>query len=96
MHVRAAAGSVHVTAVLHSALQEFEIELEGSQTLRLICYEKSYNKNRQNREDGDAGDQIIGRGQIPVRPQLPAPVRPGCFTARKLPLSHTYTHTLAP
>lgn len=92
----AAAGSVHVTAALHSALQEFEIELEGSQTLRLICYEKSYNKNRQNREDGDAGDQIIGRGQIPVRPQLPAAraVRPGGFTARKLPLTHTQTLAL--
>ncbi|CAF93757.1 unnamed protein product, partial [Tetraodon nigroviridis] len=51
--------------------EEFEIELEGSQTLRLLCYEKCYSKNRQNREDGDTGDQIIGRGQIPVRPQLP-------------------------
>uniref|UniRef100_H3DQD8 BCR activator of RhoGEF and GTPase n=1 Tax=Tetraodon nigroviridis TaxID=99883 RepID=H3DQD8_TETNG len=50
--------------------EEFEIELEGSQTLRLLCYEKCYSKNRQNREDGDTGDQIIGRGQIPLRLHL--------------------------
>uniref|UniRef100_A0A674P6E1 BCR activator of RhoGEF and GTPase n=1 Tax=Takifugu rubripes TaxID=31033 RepID=A0A674P6E1_TAKRU len=50
--------------------EEFEIELEGSQTLRLLCYEKSYNKTRQNREDGDSADHIIGRGQIPLNLQM--------------------------
>lgn len=47
-------------------LQEFEIELEGSQTLRLLCYEKCYNKSKQNREEADSSDRIIGKGQIPV------------------------------
>lgn len=50
-----------------SSPQEFEIELEGSQTLRLLCYEKSYNKSKQNKEDGDGTDRIMGKGQIPVR-----------------------------
>uniref|UniRef100_A0A8C7XE09 BCR activator of RhoGEF and GTPase n=1 Tax=Oryzias sinensis TaxID=183150 RepID=A0A8C7XE09_9TELE len=45
--------------------EEFEIELEGSQTLRLLCYEKSYNKTKQNKEDGDGTDRIMGKGQIP-------------------------------
>lgn len=48
------------------SLKEFEIELEGSQTLRLLCYEKSYNKTKQNKEDGDGTDRIMGKGQIPV------------------------------
>lgn len=46
--------------------QEFEIELEGSQTLRLLCYEKCYNKTKQNKEDGDSTDHIMGKGQILV------------------------------
>uniref|UniRef100_A0A3Q3LDS5 BCR activator of RhoGEF and GTPase n=1 Tax=Mastacembelus armatus TaxID=205130 RepID=A0A3Q3LDS5_9TELE len=49
--------------------EEFEIELEGSQTLRLLCYEKSYNKTKQNKEDGDSTDRIMGKGQIPLDPQ---------------------------
>uniref|UniRef100_A0A668SVG0 Uncharacterized protein n=1 Tax=Oreochromis aureus TaxID=47969 RepID=A0A668SVG0_OREAU len=49
--------------------EEFEIELEGSQTLRLLCYEKSYNKTKQNKEDGDGTDRIMGKGQIPLDPQ---------------------------
>ncbi|ROL47498.1 Breakpoint cluster region protein [Anabarilius grahami] len=44
--------------------EEFEIELEGSQTLRLLCYEKSYNKAKINKEDGESTDRIIGKGQI--------------------------------
>lgn len=47
--------------------QEFEIDLEGSQTLRLLCYEKCYNKTKQNKEDGESTDRIMGKGQIPVR-----------------------------
>lgn len=46
--------------------KEFEIELEGSQTLRLLCYEKCYNKTKQNKEDGESTDRIMGKGQIPV------------------------------
>ncbi|XP_041916111.1 breakpoint cluster region protein isoform X1 [Alosa sapidissima] len=49
--------------------EEFEIELEGSQTLRLLCYEKSYNKTKLNKEDGDSTDHIMGKGQIPLDPQ---------------------------
>uniref|UniRef100_A0A8C4DW26 Breakpoint cluster region protein n=1 Tax=Dicentrarchus labrax TaxID=13489 RepID=A0A8C4DW26_DICLA len=47
--------------------EEFEIELEGSQTLRLLCYEKCYNKTKQNKEDGESADRIMGKGQIPCR-----------------------------
>uniref|UniRef100_A0A8C5EFE3 Breakpoint cluster region protein-like n=1 Tax=Gouania willdenowi TaxID=441366 RepID=A0A8C5EFE3_GOUWI len=49
--------------------EEFEIDLEGSQTLRLLCYEKCYNKTKQNKEDGESTDRIMGKGQIPLDPQ---------------------------
>ncbi|XP_031434279.1 breakpoint cluster region protein isoform X3 [Clupea harengus] len=49
--------------------EEFEIELEGSQTLRLLCYEKCYNKTKLNKEDGESTDRIMGKGQIPLDPQ---------------------------
>ncbi|CAB1319621.1 unnamed protein product [Coregonus sp. 'balchen'] len=49
--------------------EEFEIELEGSQTLRLLCYEKCYNKARQNKEDGENTDRIMAKGQIQLDPQ---------------------------
>ncbi|KAG7266250.1 hypothetical protein CRUP_008589 [Coryphaenoides rupestris] len=49
--------------------EEFEIDLEGSQTLRLLCYEKSYSKTRQNKDDWESADRIIGKGQIPLDPQ---------------------------
>lgn len=47
-------------------LQEFEIELEGSQTLRILCYEKCYNKAKLTKEDGETTDRIMGKGQIQV------------------------------
>ncbi|KTG46480.1 hypothetical protein cypCar_00004130 [Cyprinus carpio] len=50
--------------------EEFEIELEGSQTLRLLCYEKSYNKAKMNKEDGESTDRIMGKGQIALDPQM--------------------------
>ncbi|KAK9391427.1 breakpoint cluster region protein [Crotalus adamanteus] len=46
--------------------EEFEIELEGSQTLRILCYEKSYHKSK---EDGETTDRIVGKGQIQLDPQ---------------------------
>ncbi|CAB1321783.1 unnamed protein product [Coregonus sp. 'balchen'] len=49
--------------------EEFEIELEGSQTVRLLCYEKCYNKAKQNKEDGENTDRIIAKGQIQLDPQ---------------------------
>lgn len=48
-------------------LQEFEIELEGSQTLRILCYEKCYNKTKITKEDGENTDRIVGKGQVQVR-----------------------------
>ena len=55
-------------------LQEFEIELEGSQTLRILCYEKCYNKTKVTKEDGESTDRIMGKGQVQVRP-LPSSAR---------------------
>ncbi|XP_024132036.1 PH_BCR_vertebrate and RhoGAP_Bcr domain-containing protein [Oryzias melastigma] len=49
--------------------EEFEIELEGSQTLRLLCYEKCCSKTKQNKEDGEFTDKIIAKGQIKLDPQ---------------------------
>ncbi|XP_029016955.2 LOW QUALITY PROTEIN: PH_BCR_vertebrate and RhoGAP_Bcr domain-containing protein [Betta splendens] len=49
--------------------EEFEIELEGSQTLRLLCYEKYCNKIKQNKEDGEITDKIVAKGQIKLDPQ---------------------------
>ncbi|KAI7795594.1 putative breakpoint cluster region protein [Triplophysa rosa] len=50
--------------------EEFEIELEGSQTLRLLCYEKSYNKAKMTKEDGESTDRIMGKGQMALDPQM--------------------------
>ncbi|XP_077456802.1 breakpoint cluster region protein isoform X1 [Stigmatopora argus] len=49
--------------------EEFEIELEGSQMLRLLCYEKSCGKPKQSKEDGEMTDKIIVKGQIKLDPQ---------------------------
>ncbi|XP_061622654.1 PH_BCR_vertebrate and RhoGAP_Bcr domain-containing protein isoform X1 [Phyllopteryx taeniolatus] len=49
--------------------EEFEIELEGSQTLRLLCYEKSCSKPKQSKEDGEVTDKIMVKGQIKLDPQ---------------------------
>lgn len=57
--------------------QEFEIELEGSQTLRILCYEKCYNKMKMAKEDGESADKLMGKGQVQV--SLPHPATP-CHT----------------
>ncbi|KAJ1093491.1 hypothetical protein NDU88_006591 [Pleurodeles waltl] len=49
--------------------EEFEIELEGSQTLRILCYEKCYNKTKITKEDGETTDRIMGKGQLQLDPQ---------------------------
>lgn len=59
-------------------LQEFEIELEGSQTLRILCYEKCYNKMKIPKEDGENTDRIMGKGQVQVR--LPPSSAPVCLS----------------
>lgn len=50
--------------------QEFEIELEGSQYLRILCYEKCYDKSMLNKDDNEIVDKIMGKGQVQVRRQL--------------------------
>uniref|UniRef100_A0A3Q2EAH0 BCR activator of RhoGEF and GTPase n=1 Tax=Cyprinodon variegatus TaxID=28743 RepID=A0A3Q2EAH0_CYPVA len=49
--------------------EEFEIELEGSQTLRLLCYEKCCPKTKQSKEEGEITDKIVAKGQIKLDPQ---------------------------
>ncbi|XP_062887727.1 PH_BCR_vertebrate and RhoGAP_Bcr domain-containing protein isoform X1 [Mobula hypostoma] len=49
--------------------EEFEIELEGSQTLRILSYEKCYNKTKLPKEDAEITDKIMGKGQIQLEPQ---------------------------
>ncbi|KAM9846694.1 active breakpoint cluster region-related protein isoform 1-T1 [Aulostomus maculatus] len=49
--------------------EEFEIELEGSQYLRILCYEKCYDKSMLNKDDNEIVDKIMGKGQIQLDPQ---------------------------
>ncbi|XP_073716778.1 active breakpoint cluster region-related protein isoform X2 [Misgurnus anguillicaudatus] len=49
--------------------EEFEIELEGSQCLRILCYENCYDKSKLNREDNEIVDKIMGKGQVQLDPQ---------------------------
>lgn len=51
--------------------QEFEIELEGSQYLRILCYENCYDKTMLNKDDNEIVDKIMGKGQVQVRGRLP-------------------------
>lgn len=53
-----------------SVFQEFEIELEGSQTLRLLCYEKCCTKTKQSKDDAEMTDKIMAKGQIKVQRQI--------------------------
>lgn len=54
--------SIHLFVIL----QEFEIELEGSQCLRILCYEKCYDKSKINKDDNEIVDKIMGKGQVQV------------------------------
>ncbi|XP_051013950.1 active breakpoint cluster region-related protein isoform X2 [Acomys russatus] len=49
--------------------EEFEIELEGSQSLRILCYEKCYDKTKVNKDSNEIVDKIMGKGQIQLDPQ---------------------------
>lgn len=69
---------VFIALSFPGALQEFEIELEGSQTLRILCYEKCYNKMKLTKEDGESTDRIMGKGQIQVRLYLTNSCYPYC------------------
>ncbi|XP_040588252.1 breakpoint cluster region protein isoform X2 [Mesocricetus auratus] len=53
--------------------EEFEIELEGSQTLRILCYEKCYNKMKITKEDGESADKLMGKGQLQEKGTSPGP-----------------------
>lgn len=64
---------IHLTSHQHVSvlnsfvlLQEFEIELEGSQCLRILCYEKCYDKSKLNKDDNEIVDKIMGKGQVQV------------------------------
>ncbi|XP_042194304.1 active breakpoint cluster region-related protein isoform X2 [Callorhinchus milii] len=50
--------------------EEFEIELEGSQSLRILCYEKSYDKSKLNKDDNEIVDKIMGKGQVQLDSQM--------------------------
>ncbi|XP_043850988.1 breakpoint cluster region protein [Dromiciops gliroides] len=50
--------------------EEFEIELEGSQTLRILCYEKCYHKTKLSKDDGETSDRMMGKGQLQLDPQV--------------------------
>ncbi|XP_069471339.1 active breakpoint cluster region-related protein isoform X6 [Ambystoma mexicanum] len=49
--------------------EEFEIELEGSQCFRILCYEKCYDKSKLNKDNNEIVDKIMGKGQIQLDPQ---------------------------
>uniref|UniRef100_A0A8C0J5E2 ABR activator of RhoGEF and GTPase n=1 Tax=Chelonoidis abingdonii TaxID=106734 RepID=A0A8C0J5E2_CHEAB len=49
--------------------EEFEIELEGSQSLRILCYEKCYDKTKLNKDNNEIVDKIMGKGQVQLDPQ---------------------------
>ncbi|XP_075389766.1 breakpoint cluster region protein isoform X2 [Tenrec ecaudatus] len=49
--------------------EEFEIDLEGSQTLRILCYEKCYQRAKLAKEDGESTDRMMGKGQVQLEPQ---------------------------
>ncbi|XP_023364607.1 breakpoint cluster region protein [Otolemur garnettii] len=78
--------------------EEFEIELEGSQTLRLLCYEKCYNKTKMSKEDGETTDRLMGKGQVQVRLPSPPTFCPGALGDtglawhRLAPVCRVYSH----
>ncbi|MGH0136384.1 UNVERIFIED_CONTAM: hypothetical protein FKN15_040816 [Acipenser sinensis] len=44
--------------------EEFEIELEGSQCLRILCYETCYDKSKLSKDDNEIVDKIMGKWQV--------------------------------
>uniref|UniRef100_A0A3P9ALL4 Active breakpoint cluster region-related protein n=1 Tax=Esox lucius TaxID=8010 RepID=A0A3P9ALL4_ESOLU len=59
----------HQTDHYGNECPEFEIELEGSQCLRILCYEKCYDKMKLNKDDNEIVDIIMGKGQVQLDPQ---------------------------
>ncbi|KAI7812351.1 putative active breakpoint cluster region-related protein [Triplophysa rosa] len=64
--------------------EEFEIELEGSQCLRILCYEKCYDKTKLNKDDNEIVDKIMGKGQVQIKVEFSMK-----FTSRDLSLKRT-------
>uniref|UniRef100_A0A8C9YEB4 BCR activator of RhoGEF and GTPase n=1 Tax=Sander lucioperca TaxID=283035 RepID=A0A8C9YEB4_SANLU len=58
--------------------EEFEIELEGSQTVRLLCYEKC-------KEDGEITDKILAKGQIKIEVKLSMKFTSREFSLKRMP-----------
>ncbi|XP_047618737.1 breakpoint cluster region protein isoform X2 [Phacochoerus africanus] len=65
--------------------EEFEIELEGSQTLRILCYEKCYNKTKMTKEDGESADRIMGKGQVQIEVKLSVKFTSREFSLKRMP-----------
>lgn len=72
--------------------KEFEIELEGSQYLRILCYEKCYDKSMLNKDDNEIVDKIMGKGQVQVRKQLLAGITEGDILCSLGDISQHVTH----
>lgn len=64
--------------LLSPVWQEFEIELEGSQYLRILCYEKCYDKSMLNKNDNEIVDKIMGKGQVQVGHRSHQPAATAC------------------
>ncbi|ELV11124.1 Active breakpoint cluster region-related protein, partial [Tupaia chinensis] len=64
--------------------EEFEIELEGSQSLRILCYEKCYDKTKVNKDNNEIVDKIMGKGQIQIKVEFSMK-----FTSRDMSLKRT-------
>ncbi|KAJ7308785.1 hypothetical protein JRQ81_008050 [Phrynocephalus forsythii] len=69
VHSACLPSSISYLLVNPPTLQEFEIELEGSQTLRILCYEKCYDKTKMNKDHHEIVDRIVGKGQVQLDPQ---------------------------
>uniref|UniRef100_A0A8C6P3M1 BCR activator of RhoGEF and GTPase n=1 Tax=Nothobranchius furzeri TaxID=105023 RepID=A0A8C6P3M1_NOTFU len=55
---------VHSASGLKQSLSDFcQISFFS---ITLLCYEKSYNRTKQNKDDGENTDRIMGKGQIPL------------------------------
>ncbi|KAL2095039.1 hypothetical protein ACEWY4_009758 [Coilia grayii] len=65
--------------------EEFEIELEGSQCLRILCYEKCYDKTKLNKDDNEIVDKIVGKGQVQDEEQKQEPASGTCISLPVLP-----------
>uniref|UniRef100_A0A672HG13 ABR activator of RhoGEF and GTPase n=1 Tax=Salarias fasciatus TaxID=181472 RepID=A0A672HG13_SALFA len=71
--------------------EEFEIELEGSQYLRILCYEKCYDKSMLNKDDNEIVDKIMGKGQVQSSAASPPTAVPCLHLQIKVEFSMKFT-----